>query len=446
MSKSTSIFAALVAAFLAYVYFVEFKGTQKKEQTEAEQSKILNFKVDDVQSFTLTKESGNIQVDRTTDGWSLSSPIQDKGSKESIEGFLNTLFGEKSDGVAAEGNDIGWMIYGLEKPQATLEIKVKDKTAKVILGTVSGVSGMRYIRIGDENKVRMVTATVESELNKTAKDFREKSVFRLPADKFIKVSVDGLTVEKSGGDWVMDGIYREDSDKSQIASYVRSVASINAQDFASEEKSKFKLPAGKKVEITLDDGKRMWVQIYQNKDKHYLTLQDRNTVYEITKVDFDTFSKTANDFRDKKKPFEFEESKVSQIDYKTEGLNLNLKKEGDKWTAKEPVNNEKVKELFERLRGLQVQKFYGKNKGGMYHPKGTITLKDEAGSVVFDFKWGNDDTKNSVTVVKTNRNDELFGIPNTIVTGLPGKSLLKNESNDKEEKHGEDPSHQSDTH
>ncbi len=456
--KSTGIFAALVVAFGAYVYFVEYRGTQQKEEKKQEQAKILNYKPEDVQSFSIQKEKEIIKVDRSRDGWVMTSPAKDQGYKTGIEEFLKALFVEKSDGVAAEGTTIDWNIFGLDKPKATFELKLKDKTVKLELGTVIGVAGKRYVRLDGQNKVEMVTGSIDTQLEKPAKDFREKSIFRISKDKVTKVKVmsgeaTSFVVDKVNNDWAIEGNYKADSDKSAIQNYVNDISIMEAQDFSSEDKYKFQI--GKltnQVELDLDDGTKISAQVYKHTgDKFYMTVADKPTVYELAKRNFDLFSKTVSDLRDKRKPFQFEESKVSQIDYKTEGFDLNLKKDGEKWTSKEPVNNDKVHELFNMLKGLQVQKFYGKSSAGMYRPKGTITLKDQAGGVVLDLKWGNDDKKDAVTVVKTNKHEELFGIADSVVASLPGKMLLESENKpvkksatEGQEVHGKDPSNESD--
>ncbi len=445
--KSTGVFAILVVILICYVYIFEFKGKKEQDKKKAEASKIFNLKPDDITGISFKTDKVDMELVKSADAkWQLVRPVTDGGDKTAIENVLKTMLEEKSDSTAAEGDSINLSYFGLDKPPGEITLKTKDnKTVSIHMGSVAGISGKKYIQLVTsgvpDKKVLMVGSMWTVYMTKQIKDMRDKSIFKISKDQIAEVKVlskeGNLDFSRNENTWRMNGDYAKETDQKEVGNMIQDIAQMNALDVVSEDKSKFKFDLDiKKIELKTLDGKSIAAQVYQNggkvdkkNSKFYLTLKDKNVVYEIFQRYWDSLSRGQNDFRDRNLPFEFDQSKVSQIEYKTDLVKLSIKKDASEWkSTSDPVDSDKVRELLGQLSNLKVQKFYGKNAGLFLHPKGTIILKDESGTALFNFQWGNDDDHNKVTVVKTNKINELLGVGSGAISKLPAQTLIKRES------------------
>lgn len=440
--KSTGFFALVVILLLGYVYVFEYRGKIKEEEKKNEAAKVFSATPEDVIGFSIKNDKNEIALKKEGNDWSIVSPISDLADKAITENTLKQILDEKSDSVVAEGESLNLAYFGLDKPLAHITFNFKNnKDTTVNIGSMSGIANKKYIQLNQEKKVMLVGADWSTYFNKTLKDFRNKDIFKVNKDQIKVITIrDGgksLTFEKLNGFWQIKGEYAKETDQQEANNFIQDLVQMNASDFPSEDKSKFKTTSDlKSLRIETVDGKTIEAKLFKNeKDKkYYLTLNDKKNVFEIYQRYWDMLNKSQNDFRDKNLPFEFDQSKVSQIDYKSDLVKFELKKDGIDWkSSSDPVDSEKVRELLGQLSNLKVQKFYGKDAGLFLHPKGTIVLKDQSGAALFNFQWGNEDNKNHVTVVKTNKNNELLGVMSENITKLPGQTILKKQANAKEE-------------
>ena len=167
---------------------------------------------------------------------------------------------------------------------------------------------------------------------------------------------------------------------------------------------------------------------------------DRQTIYKVSEDVVRRYSRTLNDFRDKKLPFEFKQDAIHELSMKTRLTNLTLVKKGGKWTASDPVQGKEVdqatvKSLLAKLGEMEAKFYLGtKSSRGMKPPVNSVVLKNHKGDEVLALSWGTSfkakqevktDSEEQLYYVKTNKVADTLGVPTSVIDALPGQTLLK---------------------
>ncbi|MGB3535443.1 MAG: DUF4340 domain-containing protein [Microcoleaceae cyanobacterium] len=148
LQRSTLILLLVALGLSGAVYVFEIKETEKQEQVAAQKEQIFTFSADDVQSFTVTTSTQTITIERVEENsadslspWKLINPLQALANPASVNLLLNQLVNSQTDPKTNTGlrqlqiSEIELSDYGLENPQTTVEVTLKDnKTHRLIFG------------------------------------------------------------------------------------------------------------------------------------------------------------------------------------------------------------------------------------------------------------------------------------------------------------------------
>ena len=105
---------------------------------QEQQKQVFDFESEAVQAITIRKESEILTIKKAEEAeektWNITSPVEKEADLPTVEFLLDQLTGLKSDRVITTSpSQISE--YGLEKPEITLEIQLKEgKTRRLFLG------------------------------------------------------------------------------------------------------------------------------------------------------------------------------------------------------------------------------------------------------------------------------------------------------------------------
>ncbi|NJL09477.1 MAG: DUF4340 domain-containing protein [Calothrix sp. SM1_7_51] len=134
------ILILLALSLGGFVYFYEIQGKTQREEVEEKNKQIFSFTADDVQALTITTNNTTISLERNSNNddqatkWLLKSPELAPASNASVSYLMDLLVdGKTNRTLSALANQISE--YGLDKPQATIEVKLKNqKSHQLVLG------------------------------------------------------------------------------------------------------------------------------------------------------------------------------------------------------------------------------------------------------------------------------------------------------------------------
>src|SRR2546421_9608139 len=101
-----------------YLWLVEMPAEQKRVEAETTAKKLVDFKEDDVQGFTIISSRGEMEVAREDGRWTIRKPKPTEADATAVGEVLRTLMlAQGSRGVDEAGTDP--KAYGLQTPGLT---------------------------------------------------------------------------------------------------------------------------------------------------------------------------------------------------------------------------------------------------------------------------------------------------------------------------------------
>lgn len=152
---STGILALVVVVFGLYAYFVEYRGTEEKEQAKAEQSKIIKWNQEEIDQIELLPQQGTaVKLVKVNESWNLETPVKDLADFSQAESILISLMEAKFLSLVAEGENFKRSVFGFEPPKGVIRVKNKNgEELKVEVGTQKNFNGESYISLLGSQKV-----------------------------------------------------------------------------------------------------------------------------------------------------------------------------------------------------------------------------------------------------------------------------------------------------
>ena len=469
----TLVFGVLVAALVAFTVF-DYKRSTKQEEQKQKDLSVLRYKGDELAKLEIITRMGATVLEKKDGKWRVTAPLQDVADEQGVGSFLSAIESEKITDTVAEGAGVDLATYGLKDPVTRLKVTSQaGKTQEIKIGSVKAYDQNLYAQIDDEPKVLLVGSSWDTHLVKRGKDFRDKHVYRTegtaaakPPDikrVVIRQSAPGFPAElelvKTGEAWrVTKGGGKPNDDYPVLAENVTSlleqIKALRAVDF--QETPKTDKAAFQKAGL----GKpAVEVLLFEGPDKkepfHKLTIappakpedanlnavsSDLDTIVVVFKAAIDQFRKRADDFYDKKKPFQFTVADVAKVKVEAKDLKAEFVKKGDSWAMadsglqKEP-DAAKLKDLVEKLNRLEAVRVLEPVKpGSPLKGESRIVLSKEDGSKVFELRWGElirekaaqkGQPEAQYLAAVTDKTDRMVGVPEHSVKAFELSGLIK---------------------
>lgn len=447
----TFVFGCLVAGLAAFAIF-DFKKAEKQQEQKEKDAAVVRIQTKDVVRFELVTRAGSTVVEKAgsnappkndaksdsqagepkDDGggqWRLTAPLEDVADTPAVMTFLSTLESEKVKDTVIEGDGISWATYGLDVPVTRLKVKGADgREQEVKIGAVKAYDGSLYARIGDENKVLLVESSWDAHLSKPAREFRDKKLFRsssVPAYDSIEIvsspqgpksaQASTLSLKKVDGVWKIPAdAHPFPLSNDAITVYIEQIRNLRVLDFL-DESPKDSAKGAKaglakpELVVRLREGDHPPFEVkfaaVKNGGKSEGKGEDANPVAVSTdlavlatvfKSSVESLKMRAEDFYDKKLPFQFSVADVGRVSVKSAKLTADFLKEGGAWVPADKgsgkeVDGAKIDGLLSKLNHLEAIRFLQPIKKGE-SPKlaseSVIKLAKAGGEPVFELAWG----------------------------------------------------------
>ncbi|HYK64306.1 MAG TPA: DUF4340 domain-containing protein [Patescibacteria group bacterium] len=176
-----------------------FSSGMNKTVNDLRVRDLMAFKTDDVQKLIITHDNGqSFEIDRDGENWKVVKPASYAADDTAVREALSTLVNARATDFV---NDAPASVtqYGLEKPHLTATVILKNGEQQSLLfgfkQNGEGKSGI-YVRRGERAPVYAVAEYVMSSLDKSALDFRNKTIAKIDPE-----SVDTVKVKNSDGEF-----------------------------------------------------------------------------------------------------------------------------------------------------------------------------------------------------------------------------------------------------
>lgn len=166
LQRTTLVLMLLALGLGAFVYYYEILGATQRSEVSESQKRIFSFAADDIQSLTITKGNDNIILERSgtqsPPKWLLKAPQTSPASNASVSYLTDLLVkGQINRTISSPISQLNE--FGLDQPQATIEIKLKNQqTYKLILGKLDFSKNFLYAQINPSSKLDKINVLLVS--------------------------------------------------------------------------------------------------------------------------------------------------------------------------------------------------------------------------------------------------------------------------------------------
>ena len=246
MSRSVLALLIIAAGLGLYLWLVEMPTEQKRVASETAARKLLDFKDEDVQAFTLASSQGETELIREKDGrWGIRKPNAMEADAAAVDEFLRTLLlAQVSRVVDESGTDLA--SYGLAAPSLTISFRLASGTQTIRLGDAGPLSATLYAMRESAPKVLLTTLSGRDVLIQNIQEFRRKQVFQFDRNQVTRLKVatphETIVLYRDGhGDkekWTIKSPAEAPADQPEVKSLLSGLQYLKAQDFLDNPKDR----------------------------------------------------------------------------------------------------------------------------------------------------------------------------------------------------------------
>ena len=221
----------------AYVYFVEIKGGEKKQQAKEESEKVLSFKKDQISGITLSRGFERIRIEKVAGSWRIQEPLQTIPDGDAVERLLDSLLGMRRSHDLGRSKDPA--AFNLQNPPLTVEISASTPGPfpPLAVGDDAPTGGGAYVRLGPDGKIQIVTG-VEELRGATLFSLRDKTFFKFDPSKVLGLALvrekDEVALEKKAGKWSLISPLTAPMEASTLSDLITALERLTVTEFVDE--------------------------------------------------------------------------------------------------------------------------------------------------------------------------------------------------------------------
>jgi hypothetical protein len=396
--KRTLAVLLILAGLGAYVYFVEIKGTQKKEAAEKKAKKLVTLNALDIDRLSVVNAAGRIDLVHKDGAWHMTAPISAPADESAVSSLVSSLTAAETKEKIEKAADLA--AFGLQPPKAEITAGYRDRQETVLVGRKSPVSQDLYTMRKGEPDVLLVSGGLDASAERKPEEYRDKRLFSFDPDAVTAVTVvdgkDTLVVERSGNVWTITAPLRLAADETLAHGLAADIANLRASRFVVEAATPADLAAAglksptSEVRAKLTSGATAIIR-FGSADGSDRSAQvaGRPQIVRVADWSAKNVLKKANDLRDRRL-FPVAKEQIAKLAFRTADKTITLQRTPQGWSVNDgsslsAAKGETVDELLTALTDFRATEFKAatprelKDKQ-LAPPLRTITAFDAAGA------------------------------------------------------------------
>jgi len=265
---------------------------------------LLKFEREKVDALDINAGGRTITIAKDGGDWKMSKPVQTKADFGSVEGLVGRLQTVQMKSIVADTvPPADLKKYGLDKPEATINVGLGSARATLLFGGKAADNTV-YARDASKASVVTVESALLDDMKKSADDYRRKDVFEFrPFNAtHVEITRNGQTValertkgagENAPDKWKRVSPTAGDLDKEKSDGLLSKLSNIRVSSFVdSTAKTGLDKPA-MTVVVKFDDGKKEDRATFgQAGDDVYVSRPGEPGAAKISKADLDDVIKS----------------------------------------------------------------------------------------------------------------------------------------------------------
>ncbi len=409
-SRGTFILLAILAGLVAYYYFVEIKGGQRKQQAKEKSEKLLTLEEDEIQTITLIRSQDTVVLERADDdGWTMSEPLQTDADASAVDDFLSELASAKAERDIDTQESLAG--FGLAPPAYTVIVaSKKQETDTLRVGDKNPTDRYLFVLSSKKPGVVLTGTQLETHLEKDIFAFRDKSVLRFRKEDVSQIELqrqgmEDIRISRQGDGWQIVSPLETQADRYAVDNLVNRIhdakaARFEAEAIQSREAYGLQNPW---IDVTLTlepekDRRQLLIGKQKESNRFYAHDTSREPVFTVDTMLVAELKKRLFDIRDKTVAA-FERDSVCTIEIMyADTLTLTFRMdEEDAWRLSSPVEAKaiqwKVTGILSDIAYLKATSFVGPVSSdlaryGLENPQIDVFLKDTETNTLARVKIG----------------------------------------------------------
>ncbi len=308
---------------------------------------VLSSNKDDVSKFSVSLKSGNMELEKRGADWRMTKPVEAPVEKTEAD----TLLGKVAPLRAAKFVDdrpADIKKYSLDKPWIQVDMWTANskRPTTLFIGKKSQTDiGKVFAMTSTEKPVFLLPDTILTDLKKSPRDLRRKSVVSIVKDDATRVSLKNkqgaFGIEKSGDAWKLFQPSKAKADGGAVDTLLYAVQDLRADEFIDnpqpDEVYGLNAPQAE-VAVTTKAATTKLLLGKRTADNLnvFAKVDGESTVYRVSTSIVESLNKGLNELRDKT-VVKFDRRDLKRFSVKRDGNNLTIEHTGkDKWTITDP--------------------------------------------------------------------------------------------------------------
>jgi hypothetical protein len=241
--------------------------TMNRSTFELRDKTVLAFQRDKVDAVSVEAGGKTLQLARDNADWKIAQPLQARADYGSVEGLIGRLQTAGMKTIVSDNPTPAELKkYGLDKPAATVDLKMGSARATLAVGGKAADNTV-YARDASKPMVVTIDSAIVDELKKGADEYRRKDLFEFrpynanrveitrdaQTVAFEKIKAEGENAEEK---WRRVSPTAGDVDKEKVESLLSRLSNMRAASFVdASAKTGVNMPA-MTVVAKFDDGKK----------------------------------------------------------------------------------------------------------------------------------------------------------------------------------------------
>jgi hypothetical protein len=385
--RSFLVLLVVAAALGGYLYYDSKHESTDQKKLEKVFPDLQSEKIDKI---TVKSDKGDTTtVQRQSGSWRMTQPVAVGADESELSGITSNLASlELQRVIDDKPGDLKQ--FGLDPARVDVSFTAAGKDRRILLGQKTPSGSDLYAKLPDNPRVFLVSSYVDTTLNKSAFDLRDKTILKIDRDKTDRLEIqtaDHTTkLVRQGSDWKIAAPIDARADTGAIDGILGRLNSAPMKAITTPEADAAALKEYglDKPEVTVHVGagsSEAGLAIGKAAVEGTVYAKDlsRPMVFTVEKALVDDLKKSPDDFR-VKDLFDARSFNTTRVDITYKGQTLAFQKDKDTWKHVSPANKTvdsgKMDALLTALTNTRAGSFAdSKTATGLESPELTVAVK-----------------------------------------------------------------------
>jgi hypothetical protein len=232
------------------------KGKLDRTLFDLRDKTVLDFSIPDINEMRIYRNDRAFAFKKTPEGdWSMASPEERRADTGAITSVLDAVrYGRIKRFVEEEAEDLKQ--YGLEEPQARIELVMNDQTRSLSFDETSRDAKLVYAQRDNKRQVVELDAEIMNKLSGDVSHWRDKRLAKFRMAEAQKLAIDAPAgkvmlerVEGEPGEWKLTEPEAAAADDDRVQSLLSELAMARITRFLTADEAKKAGPAFEKQTV-----------------------------------------------------------------------------------------------------------------------------------------------------------------------------------------------------